>query len=464
MDNFTSLPLSQDLQDVVKELGYETLTPIQAASIPSLLNNKDLIGQSKTGSGKTAAFVLPILQKIELEPRTLQAMIICPTRELATQVVSETRKLGRRHKGLQVLLLAGGHPSKPQAEALAKGVHLVVGTPGRIVDHIQRGRLDCTGISTLVLDEADRMLDMGFEDEMKIILDDVPTRRQTILFSATFPSEIELLSRKYQNQPIKIKVEDDVATTPLVPQLIYETSQEDKFNILMRVLQQHQPKSALIFFNQKASVAQVGETLAEDHVSSACLHGDLEQRDRDKVVSMFRNGSLRILLATDVAARGLDIENLDLVVNFDLPHQADIYIHRIGRTGRAGRGGLAVTLATPNDRSRISEFLNSPEIHFEYPELGFKHQNTLPRDSILRDAENQTLVISGGRKDKLRPGDILGALTGEAGGLEAAAIGKIEINDHFSFVAIANAHATKALARLKAGRIKGKRFAVHPMK
>lgn len=456
--DFNSYPLSTELLTVLQELGFDKLTPIQAESLPVLLSGKDLIGQSKTGSGKTAAFALPILNKIKLQSQNLQALVLCPTRELAVQVVNEIRKLGRRHEGLKVLALVGGQPSRMQADALENGVHIAIGTPGRVLDLAERRRIDFSHLETLVLDEADKMLDMGFEDEIGAILRVLPTSRQTVFFSATYPETIQSLSKKYQKNPLVVKIEETDNSISAIKQMFYETEADDKINTLLRVLQQHPSNSTLVFCNMKSTVNEITETLTKQNVSCDCLHGDLEQRDRDKVMTMFRNGSHRILIATDVAARGLDIDNLELVVNFDLPAQPETYVHRIGRTGRAGRNGMAVTLANPRDTLKILEIETLTKTKMERPHLGFKNQYGL--DKKLRTASMQTLSISGGRKDKLRPGDILGALTGEAGGLNAADVGKIEVQDKYSYVAISSDVANEAFSRLRDGRIKGQKFQI----
>ncbi|MGZ3796774.1 MAG: ATP-dependent RNA helicase DbpA [Pseudobdellovibrionaceae bacterium] len=460
--DFSTLPLSPELLTVVRELGYEKLTPIQAASIPHLLVGKDLVGQAKTGSGKTAAFALPILNKIALPDHHLQALILCPTRELASQVVTEMRKLGRRQEGLQVAALTGGVPLRSQRETLENGVHIAVGTPGRILDLLQRGSIDLTQIKTLVLDEADKMLEMGFEDELKAILKEIPRSRQTVFFSATFPETIQMLSHKHQKNPIQVAIESSQETAPLIEQFVYPAEPEEKISTLLRVLQQHPSNSTIVFCNMKAEVNELAKTLAARDISSACLHGDLDQRERDRVMAMFRNGSHRILIATDVAARGLDIENLELVINFDLPLQPEIYVHRIGRTGRAGRSGVAVSLATSREALRVVEIEKFTGKKFTRRTLGFKNQHGLGKD--LRESAMKTISISGGRKDKLRPGDILGALTGEAGGLSASQVGKIEIQDRTSYVAIQAAVADMAFERLRQGRIKGQKFQIKFMK
>lgn len=455
--DFSSLDLAPELLQVVQELGYEEMTPIQAASIPLILDGKDIIGQSKTGSGKTAAFALPILNTLDLENRNIQALILCPTRELATQVVGEFRKLGRRYEGLQILSLTGGQTGREQAQAMERGVHIAVGTPGRVLDHLNRERMDLNDIATLVLDEADKMFDMGFAAEIKAILKQLPMKRQTLFFSATFPEEIQDLSRRYQKNPLKIIVEDAAETGTSIEQIVYDSSESQKSDTLMRVLQQHPAKSTIIFCNTKAAVNELAERIAEYKVSVAALHGDLEQRERDRVMATFRNGSTAILVATDVAARGLDIDHLEQVINFDLPAQAETYVHRIGRTGRAGREGRAITIASPVDTMRLLEFEKLSGGAFLRPTLGFKNQHGL--NPFAHQSAMKTLSISGGRKDKLRPGDILGALTNKEGGtLTGADIGKIEIHDHISYVAISSSMVDTALEKLRTGKIKGQKF------
>ena len=466
---FSNLPLSEDLQTVLQELEFTVMTPIQRLSIPVLLKGKDLIAQSKTGSGKTAAFTLPILQKIRMTDRHVQAMVICPTRELCAQVTNDVRKLGRRMPGLQVLALFGGVPGKPQSLALRGGVHIIVGTPGRILDHIDRGNLDVRFIQTLVLDEADRMLEMGFQVEMDAIMEEVPGTRQTVLFSATYPANIKTLSASYQIEPEHIVVEDSADTRPLTEQLVYLSDPDQKIATLLKILKFHRPETAMVFCNQKATTTDIAEVLHENGISVTALHGDLEQNDRDEVMAMFRNGSKRVLVTTDVAGRGIDIESLAMVVNFDVPSQLDTYVHRVGRTGRAGKKGLAITLSTGQDRMRLYDF--ETEFGVKLTEGDFTTQrleiSTIdqvvgdsPRNGGL-DARMRTLAINGGRKDKVRPGDILGALTGESGGLAGNKIGKIEVLDFVTFVAVDKHSAPSALQSLRRGTIKGRRFLIH---
>jgi ATP-independent RNA helicase DbpA len=460
--DFGSLALSPALVEVAAELGYESLTPIQAQSIPVLLAGKDLIGQSKTGSGKTAAFALPILQNLDLGRREVQALVLCPTRELCAQVAREVRKLGRKHKGLQVLVVSGGEPGRPQVQALARGVHVVVGTPGRVLDHLGRGRLRLGAVATAVLDEADRMLDMGFEADMEKILGALPKRRQTVFFSATFPRTIEAMGRIHQRNPVRVNIAEDQAVAPEIRQFARVTGADHKLDALYWVLENQRHESALIFCNQKVVVRKLTRALATSGVSTECLHGDLEQFDRDRVMAMFRNQSVRVLVATDVAARGLDVADLDLVINYDLPSTPEVYVHRIGRTGRAGRVGLAVSLATEREKpqlSTIERFTGSQLERLQGPAKGESGgRGSGPTAALARPAKMDTIQISGGRKDKVRPGDILGALTGEAGGLDSAEVGKIEIHDRLSYVAVASQSSRNAVDSLNDGRIKGRRF------
>lgn len=464
--DFASLQLLPHLLEVVSELGFQQLTPIQARSIPLLLQGKDLIGQAKTGSGKTAAFSLPILQKLRLRERRVQAIVLCPTRELCAQTAREMRTLGRRFPGLQVLAISGGQPFRPQAESLERGVHIVVGTPGRILDHINRGTIDLENIRCVVLDEADRMLDMGFQEDMEAILRQTPEQRQTVFFSATFPESIDAMSETFQQAPAKVVIEEanklaQDSTQP-IRQYLYETPQDDKPETLHYLLAHIRPESAIVFCNQKAMVTELTAQLKTKGSSVACLHGDLEQRDRDLVMAKLRNGSIRILVATDVAARGIDVADLDLVINFDLPSKPDTYVHRIGRTGRAGKKGMAISLATSRESFKIKTIEEYIGRTIDRPKSLAKliPEDAATKISATAGAAMATLQIMGGRKDKLRPGDILGALTGETGGLQASDIGKIEIHDRFAYVAVTKSLANRVLSSLLNGRVKGRKFHV----
>ncbi|NOK13541.1 ATP-dependent RNA helicase DbpA [Corallococcus exercitus] len=455
---FSALALSPPLLQVLEELEFKTATPIQAQSIPVLLQGKDLVGQARTGSGKTAAFALPILQKVKLtQDRHLQALVLCPTRELCAQVAGEIRRLARRMPGVQVLALAGGQPIRPQVEALEKGVHIGVGTPGRIMDLLDREVLDTRHLATVVLDEADRMLDMGFREDMERVLGATPSKRQTVLFSATFPDDIEKLSRAFQKDPVRVSLAQE-ESAPDIQQVAYACTPEEKQTLLLRLLRQYQPASAIVFCNFKAVVVELTRALVQAGVSADGLQGDLEQFDRDRVMAKFRNHSTRVLVATDVAGRGIDVEALDAVVNYELPQQPEAYVHRIGRTGRAGRRGLALSLVTRSDSRKVDDIEGTTGVKLEKGDVDALVPENVPGVSLISGWE--TLSISAGRKDKMRPGDILGALTGEAGGLKAEDVGKIEIHDHHAFVAVSKRVVKVAFQRLSEGRIKGRKHRI----
>lgn len=466
-DDFTSLGLSASLTEVVRDLGYAHPTPIQVAAIPPLLEGRDLIGQSKTGSGKTAAFALPILQAMQLGQRAPQAVVVCPTRELSSQVAREFRKLAREHSGLTVLEAVGGQPARPQRDALGRGAHVVVGTPGRIVDHLERKALKVELLRTVVLDEADRMLDMGFGEEVHRLLELLGPRRQTALFSATFPEGVEELSARVLRDAQHVILEDPDDGGSGIRQEVIACEPEEKLQALAWVLDQNDYESALIFCNFKASVAALSRELQSAGLSVDRLDGDLNQLERNEVLARFRNQSLRLLVATDVAGRGIDVEGLDLVINFEMPQHLEAYVHRIGRTGRAGRRGVAVSLATEQQLQRLGEVEEATGSALEV--LDPVHFRRVYVDALLPKQAKpplmDTLLISGGRKDKVRPGDVLGALTGAAGGLSRDDVGKIEVQDRYTYVAVARSKSREAVEELNRGRIKGKRFRVkllHP--
>jgi ATP-independent RNA helicase DbpA len=457
---FESLSLSPALLAVVDELGYTQPTPIQAASIPALLAGRDLIGQSKTGSGKTAAFTLPVLQGLDLGARVLQALVLCPTRELCAQVAREVRKLGRGHAGLSVLELVGGQPARPQREALERGVHVVIGTPGRLLDHLQRGALDAHLIKTVVLDEADRMLDMGFGEDVSQILRALPASRQTVLFSATFPDSTEAMSQAHQRDALHVTIDEPDDAVVEIQELRIDVEPSAKLHTLCWLLHTYPHESALVLCNFKATVSELARTLAASGLSVDRLDGDLDQFHRDQVLARFRNHSVRVLIATDVAGRGIDVEGLDLVINFELPSQPEVYVHRIGRTGRAGKKGVAISLTTGPGDSRIeaAELLTGRPIETLEREPGDDPGLAALLEALAGSPRMETILISGGRKDRVRPGDILGALTGDAGGLRGGDVGKIEVQERLSYVAVSKRVSRAAVGRLNSGRIKGKRF------
>jgi ATP-independent RNA helicase DbpA len=462
--NFDELRISDSMKARLREIGFEAMTPIQAESIPVILEGRDVIGQAKTGSGKTAAFGIPLLEKLDVRQEghpDLQALILCPTRELSAQVARELRLLGTKKIGLRVLELAGGVPGGPQARQLENGVQVAVGTPGRVLDHLLRGKLDLRKLRMLILDEADRMLEMGFQEEMEGILSRLPEKRQTLLFSATFPSGILELSSRYQRDAIRV-VSSEASSEP-VPSLIRQEFRvlgqgSDRVGALLTVLWETVPESAIVFCNFKATCFELTRELKMLGISADCLNGDLEQRERDLVMARFRNRSLRILIATDVAARGIDVAGLDLVVNYELAQKPENHVHRIGRTGRAGKAGLAISLITDRERDRARS-LAAPGVGDElFIEASTRVPEAPSKPSL--QSKMETLIILEGRKNKMRAGDILGALTGEAGGLSGEQVGKIEIHDFHTFVAIEKKSAAKALERLQNGRIKGRKVRV----
>ncbi len=449
-DSFAALDLPPEQLHNLASLGYERMTPIQAQALPLVLAGRDVIGRAKTGSGKTAAFGLGILAGINPRFFGAQALILCPTRELADQVGKEVRRLAQAIPNLKLVALCGGKPFGPQRASLQHGAHIVVGTPGRVLDHITKGTLQLDGLRTLVLDEADRMLDMGFSDAMKEIVGRTPGVRQTLLFSATFPDAIRKMSQSIQREPATVNVEVEHAPD-VHEQRFYQVSPKSRRDALLALFEHYQPSSALVFCHTKKECAQVADFLNEHRIESQAIHGDLEQRDRDRVLALFANNSVAVLVATDVAARGLDIKSLQAVINYELPRDAATYVHRIGRTGRAGEQGLALSLVAENERPRLSIIQADAAVPSDVEAIASLHR----RDDFRLAAPMATIQIDAGRKNKLRPGDLLGALTGD-GGLAGSDIGKIDIFDTYSFVAIERASVAAALAYFKDGRVKGR--------
>jgi ATP-dependent RNA helicase DeaD len=349
IEKFEELNLSEATLKAISELGYEEPTPIQARTIHLMLDGKDVIAQAQTGTGKTAAFALPIIEKLDTEVRSPQALVLTPTRELAVQVAEAFGSYSKYYR-VSVLPVYGGQPIERQLRALKQGVQVVVGTPGRLLDHIRRGTLQLSGVRTVILDEADEMLDMGFIEDIEMILRETPQERQTALFSATMPKPVVQLAQRYMRDPQRITVEAEQMTVPAIRQMYYEVGGRDKFEVLARILDYERPSSAIIFCRTKVEVDSLGQRLTARAYPAETLHGDLNQAQRDRVMGRFRTGQVELLIATDVAARGLDIEHVSHVINYDIPLDPEIYVHRIGRTGRAGRTGCAITLVTPRER------------------------------------------------------------------------------------------------------------------
>jgi ATP-independent RNA helicase DbpA len=458
MPAFDTLPLKPALLASTEALGYTDMTPVQAQSLPPMLEGRDVIAQAQTGSGKTAAFGLGLLQALDADTIRLQALVLCPTRELADQVSKAIRRLAANIPNVKLLTLCGGMPLGPQLASLTHDPHIVVGTPGRVQEHLKRGSLHGGGIKVLVLDEADRMLDMGFSEAIDDIIGRIAKHHQTLLFSATYPDEIRAVSQRVQKHPVEVTVAAPEGGKPAIEQRFHELEPAQKPDALAQLLAGERGGQALVFCNMRREVDAVARELDRRGFSALALHGDMEQRDRDEVLVRFANHSCAVLVATDVAARGLDIAALPLVVSYDIAHDPETHTHRIGRTGRAGEAGLAVTLCTPRERPKAMNIEDSNGAPLPWRPLKI----TPPRGKTLHLAPMKTLVIDAGRQDKLRPGDILGALTGDAG-LDAKDIGKIDVFATRAYVAITRALASKALDRLRAGRIKGRNFRVRAL-
>jgi ATP-independent RNA helicase DbpA len=460
MPTFTETALPSALLQALDALAYVDMTDIQAAALPLLLNQQDVLAQAKTGSGKTAAFALAILAQLNSGLHELQSLILCPTRELADQVSKEMRALARCIPNVKILTLCGGVSVRPQLTSLAQHApHIVVGTPGRILELIEHQALNFSALQSLVLDEADRMLDMGFIEDIKQILKVVPKQRNTWLFSATYNADIRALSQQFQRDPVEVSVASQHEASVIVQQF-YQVEVANKMAAVLQLLLTHQPSSGLIFCNTKIDTKNLTDYLLQHGVAALALHGDLEQRDREEALLQLANGSCRVLVATDVAARGLDIKNLPMVIAYELAFDADTHVHRIGRTGRAGEKGLVLCLVASRELSRMDHIaaasgLNAAAIHWIDLPSGEQTNQALT-------APMQTLVIDAGRQDKLRPGDILGAFIGEVQ-LNAAQIGKIDIFATRAYVAIEKNQIEQALRKLRVGKIKGKKFRVRSL-
>ncbi|MGV4274394.1 ATP-dependent RNA helicase DbpA [Citrobacter farmeri] len=440
----------------LNELGYLSMTPVQAAALPAILGGQDVRVQAKTGSGKTAAFGLGLLQHIDVTLFQTQSLVLCPTRELADQVAGELRRLARFLPNTKILTLCGGQPFGAQRDSLQHAPHIIVATPGRLLDHLQKGTVSLEALTTLVMDEADRMLDMGFSEAIDEVIRFAPESRQTLLFSATWPEAIAAISGRVQRNPLSIEI-DSVDALPAIEQQFFETSTHGKIPLLQTLLSQHQPASCVVFCNTKKDCQAVCDALNEAGQSALALHGDLEQRDRDQTLVRFANGSTRVLVATDVAARGLDIKSLELVVNFELAWDPEVHVHRIGRTARAGNSGLAISFCAPEEAQRANILSEMLQITLNWV--------SAPTQRLVTPlvAEMATLCIDGGKKAKMRPGDVLGALTGDIG-LDGADIGKIAVHPAHVYVAVRQSVAHKAWKQLQNGKIKGKTCRVRLLK
>lgn len=515
---FEDLNISEEIQKAVDDMGFEEATPIQAQAIPHIYNGEDVIGQAQTGTGKTAAFGIPILDKIDPKDKGVQAIILTPTRELAIQVAEEFKRLSKYKKGINILPVYGGQPIERQIKALKKGVQVIIGTPGRIMDHMRRRTLKLSHVRMVVLDEADEMLDMGFREDIEKILQDVPQERQTLLFSATMPEPILELTEKYQENPKFIKVVHKELTVPNIEQYYIEVKERSKLEALCRLIDFYDPKLSLIFCNTKREVDQLLMQLQARGYSAEGLHGDMSQSQRDRVMEKFRSGSIDMLVATDVAARGLDVSGVDAVFNYDIPQNEEYYVHRIGRTGRAGRSGRAFSLVIGRDIYKLKDiqrYARTKIVRKDVPSLSDVEETRtnslmeklrevveegglgkytelieklmeedytsldlaagllkmiLDKDADGREAgfenteggpEMVRLFINIGRNQKIRPGDIVGAIAGETG-MPGELIGTIDIYDKFTFVEVPKEYAQDVLSIMKNNQIKGKKINIEP--
>jgi ATP-independent RNA helicase DbpA len=447
---FDGLALAPATIDNLNQLGYTAMTAIQAASLPLALAGKDLIAQASTGSGKTVAFGLPLVEKLDSALWQAQALVLCPTRELADQVTAEIRKLARAVGNIKVVTLCGGVALRGQTLSLEHGTHVVVGTPGRILDHLERGSLSLDAVRTLVLDEADRMLDMGFFDDIAKVARLCPTQRQTLLFSATYPEGIGQLSAQFMRAPQTVKVQAQ-HNAQKIRQFFYEVSEGERLHAVSLLLNHFRPESTLAFCNTKQQCRDLVAVLQGQGFSALALYGELEQRERDQVLVQFANRSCSVLVATDVAARGIDIAHLPCVINADVTPDPEVHVHRIGRTGRGDAEGLALTLASLDEMGSVGKIEQLQGRESTWQPLSDLAPTS--RDPLL--APMATLQIVGGRKEKIRAGDVLGALTGEAG-FDKAQIGKINVNEFSTYVAVDRAIARQVEAKLSVGRIKGR--------
>jgi ATP-independent RNA helicase DbpA len=450
--DFSTLDIRPEILMNLTSFGYHSMTPIQQQSLPILLKNRDLLAQAKTGSGKTAAFAIALLNKLEVKTYQSQALVLCPTRELADQVSHEIRRLASSMANTRIVTLCGGKPMGPQLASLKRDPHIVVGTPGRVLKHLTKKSLRLDGLKTLVLDEADRMLDMGFLEDVMRIVDDMPRNRQTLLFSATYPDEIERVSHAVQKVPVELRIETSHQNEQ-IEQVFYQLNDGNRSQTVISILHHYAPESTLVFCNQKQQCQELADKLNKQGFHALALHGDLEQFDRDQILVQFANRSKSVLIATDVAARGLDITELSLVINFELSHDPEVHIHRIGRTGRAGSEGLAISLFALSEQFRLKAIE-------EYQHSLAK----IAKTSSLKSGANTnlrppmvTLFVNAGRKDKIRPGDLLGALTANTD-LPGKLVGKINIFDKISYVAVDQRVAKQALKILSEGKIKGRKF------
>ena len=519
---FEELGLTREIEKAIQVMGFEEASPIQTKAIPAIKEGGDIIGQAQTGTGKTAAFGIPMLEKIDSKNKQLQAIILCPTRELAIQVAEEIRNLGKFMHGVKVLPIYGGQEISKQIRSLKSGTQVIIGTPGRVMDHMRRKTIKMDGVHTVILDEADEMLNMGFREDIETILEGVPEERQTILFSATMPQAILDITKKFQKNAKIIKVTKKELTVPNIEQYYYEVRPKNKEEVLSRLLDIYQPKLSVVFCNTKKQVDLLVTALLGRGYFAAGLHGDMKQQQRDRVMQGFRRGSTDILIATDVAARGIDVDEVECVFNYDIPQDEEYYVHRIGRTGRAGRVGKAFSFVSGKEVYKLKDIMrycktkillqkvpsvddvantkvdslftqidsiienedlkslvktieekinNSDytalDMAAAFLKLSLGTKESTEKDDIQfgdTGAEEPGMVrlfINIGKKNKARPGDILGALAGESG-MPGKLIGTIDMFDKYTFVEVPREYAKDVLHAMQDAKIKGKSIAIEP--
>ena len=453
MNQFSALPNARaELLEALERLNFPSMTPVQAGTLPAALSGQDILAQGQTGSGKTIAFAMATLNKVTVAQFSPQVLVLCPTRELAAQVAEQYRAVGQCMANLKVMTLCGGEPMGPQIQSLKHGAHIVVGTPGRILDHLQKRRLNFDGVTCRVLDEADRMLDMGFADDVDAIFSFMPKQIQTLLFSATWTDGIKKMADAYLHQAHQFSAKNEVSANPDIEQQAFSVEDHTRIGSLKAVLTTFQPAKAIVFCNTRKRVVEVTEALTADGFSAAGLQGEMEQRERTEVLARFAAEALNVLVATDVAARGLDIKEVDCVVNVDVCEEVDTHTHRVGRTGRAGTKGTAITLVGPAEKDQFEKIEAFAEI--KIPMKGAQslrfHANRIPAPVYV------CIHVSAGKKDKLRPGDFLGSLVKDAD-IPADDIGKLQVQNSQSFVSVKERSVKRALKLFREGKIKGKR-------
>ncbi len=506
---FEELPLNEKTKKALKDAGYVSPTPIQEQAIPTILEGKDFIGQSKTGTGKTASYSLPMIEGIDASNKKVQAIVLCPTRELAVQVADETRKFLKYQEGIKTIAIYGGQSIETQIKMLKKGVQIVIGTPGRVMDHMRRKTLKLDHVKMCVLDEADEMLNMGFEEDIETILKDVPEERQTVLFSATMNKRIMGITKKYLKNPKKVKIQAEELTVNEIEQISISIKEAMKSETLMRLIQVYQPQKAIVFCNTKKRVDDLIEVLKQNHFKAEALHGDIKQTMRERIMKRMRNGEFQILVATDVVARGIDIQDVEFVLNYDVPQEEEYYVHRIGRTGRNGNTGKAITFVVGKEKSKlqsIKKYSNAKIKEGKIPTLAeinkiknkvaiqkiqkvidekeFANEDLLkqllennqieevakalitllygkPKEEKneitikMKKGENVKLFFNLGRKDKMKVKDFVGSIAANCG-IQGTDIGKINILDKFSFVEVPGELVEDVIKGMKGKKIKGR--------